>query len=200
MSEPTSRVPVGRTVAGAVLVLVGALWLVEEFTDADLPWTGVLAAILILVGATLMLAAGSGPHGGLVTLGVVLTLLLVSSSAFSVIADVPFSGGVGESDLAPTTLEDEYRWAVGSMTLDLTEATLDGRSVEASVGIGELIVIVPTDALSVDAGAGIGEVLVFGTNQSGLSAELVIGSPDGTEAVLHLVLRVGIGKVEVRRG
>lgn len=190
----------GRTVAGAVLVLVGSLWLVEEFTEADLPWTAVLAAILILVGVTLMLAAGSGPHGGLVTLGIALTVVLVSSSAFSVLADVPFTGGVGESDLTPTTLEDEYRWAVGSMTLDLTEATFDGQTIEASVGIGELIVILPTDAVTVDAGAGIGEVVVFGANQSGLSVELVVASPEGTTAELHLTLRVGIGKVEVRRG
>lgn len=195
-----SRVPLGRTVAGAVLVLLGVLWLVEEFTDTDLPWTAVLAAILILVGITLMLVASSGPHGGLVSLGIALTVVLVSSSAFSVLADVPFTGGIGESDLAPTTLEEEYRWAIGSMTLDLTEADLDGRTIQASVGIGELIVIVPTEAVSVDAGAGIGEVVVFGSNHSGLSAELVINAPDGTEPVLRLILRVGIGRVEVRRG
>ena len=195
-----SRVPLGRTVAGAVLVLIGALWLVEEFTDTDLPWTAVLAAILILVGVTLMLAADSGPHGGLVTLGIALTVVLIASSAFTVLADVPFTGGVGENDLTPTALDDEYRWAVGSMTLDLTEADLDGRTVEASVGIGELIVIVPTDAVTVDAGAGIGEVLVFATSQSGLSVEVVIEAPDGSELAVHLILRVGIGKVEVRRG
>jgi hypothetical protein len=188
-------------VTGAVLVLVGVLWLVEEFTDTNLPWTGVLASVLILVGATLMLAAGSGPHGGLVTLGVILTLVLVSSSAFSVLADVPFSGGVGENDLTPTTLEDEYRWAVGTMTLDLTAAPLDGRTIEASVGIGELVVIVPAGAaVTVDAGAGLGEVVVFGTSQGGVSPELEVGLPDGGEADLHLMIRVGIGKVEVRRG
>ncbi len=199
MSADNRHSPLGRTVAGAVLVLVGALWLVEEFTDADLPWTGVLAAILILVGATLMLAANTGPHGGLVALGIVLTVLLVASSAFSVLADVPFTGGVGDNDLAPTVLEDEYRWAVGSMTLDLSNAELDGGVLEASVGLGELIVILPSDAVTIDAGAGIGEVLVFDTTQSGVSPEVIIGAPGGTQPELRLVLRVGIGKVEVRR-
>lgn len=195
----TPKPPLGRTVAGVVLVLVGTLWLVEEFTDVNLPWTGVLAAILILVGATLMLTAGTGPHGGLVGLGVALTVVLVASSAFSVLADVPFTGGVGDNDLAPTVLEDEYRWAVGSMTIDLTNAEFDGGVLEASVGLGELIVIVPTDAVSIDAGAGIGEILVFGTTQSGMSPELVMGAPGGVEPELQLILRVGIGKVEVRR-
>jgi hypothetical protein len=116
-----------------------------------------------------------------------------------VLADVPFSGGVGENDLAPTVLEDEYRWAVGSMTLDLSQADLDGGVLEASVGIGELVVILPTDAVSIDAGAGIGEVLVFGSAQSGMSPEVVIGVPGGGPAELQLILRVGIGKVEVRR-
>ncbi|HEX5631527.1 MAG TPA: hypothetical protein VFY15_07695 [Acidimicrobiia bacterium] len=199
MSADNRHSPLGRTVAGAVLVLVGALWLVEEFTDADLPWTGVLAAILILVGATLMLAANTGPHGGLVALGIGLTVLLVASSAFSVLADVPFTGGVGDNDLAPTVLEDEYRWAVGSMTLDLSNAELDGGVLEASVGLGELIVILPSDAVTIDAGAGIGEVLVFDTTQSGVSPEVIIGAPGGTQPELRLVLRVGIGKVEVRR-
>ncbi len=199
MPDDSRHPPLGRTVAGAVLVLVGGLWLVEEFTDVDLPWTGVLAAILILVGATLMLAAGTGPHGGLVALGVVLTVMLVGSSVFSVLADVPFTGGVGDNDLAPTVLEDEYRWAVGSMTIDLSHAELDGGVLEASVGIGELIVIIPTDAVAIDAGAGIGEVLVFDTTQSGMSPEVIIGTPGGAQPELRLVLRVGIGKVEVRR-
>jgi hypothetical protein len=200
MTTAPHRIGLGRLVGGLLLVVIGILWMVEEFSDVDLPWTTLLPLILIVIGLALMYGAATGRHGGLVTLGVIVTGLVVLSSAADVLLDVPFSGGVGDKEVIATELEDEYRWAVGSMTVDLTGTQLDGSEVEMSVGLGELIVIVPEGAVvAVSADAGIGEVIVFGETQSGVSPEVAPPPPAGTPDIV-ITARVGIGKVEVKRG
>lgn len=200
MTTETRRLGLGRLVGGLLLVVIGVLWLIEEFTDLDLPWTTLLPLILIVIGLALMYGSATRPHTGLVALGIVVTVIVVLSSAADVLFDVPFSGGVGDKAVTPTALEDEYRWAVGSMTVDLTDAALDGREIQVSVGLGELIVIVPNGAVvQVSAAAGIGEVTVFGETQSGISPEVNPPPPVGSPAIV-ITARVGIGKVEVKRG
>ncbi len=188
----------GRLLSGVLLVVLGVLWLVEEFTDLDIAWASVLPVILILIGVGLMFGAATGSHGGLITLGIFITILVVLSSAVEVLVDVPFRGGVGDHQESPATLEAEYRWAIGSMRIDLTDvADLTG-TTELSVGIGELVVIVPNGVtVWVEADGGLGEVVVFGQTQSGISPETTFGA-EGAE--LHIIARIGIGKVEVRRG
>ncbi len=201
MTTRNYRPGLGRLVAGLLLVVLGVLWLIEEFTDLDLPWAALLAGILIVIGVVLMFVSSEGTHGGLVALGTVLTAIVIASAALDVLVEVPFTGGVGDNDLTPSTLEPEYRWAVGSMTIDLEAAVFDGSTVEMSVGLGELVVLVPAGVdVVVEATAGIGEVVVFAANRSGISPELDFALPPGTEPRLHIIARVGIGKVEVRRG
>ena len=116
------------------------------------------------------------------------------------LADIPLTGGIGEQRHRPTVeLDDEYRWGIGSMTLDLRDLSADeaGEAVAASVAIGELVVYVPADVeVSIDARVGIGEVEVFGERSSGFDADLATDAPEGA---LTLDLDVAIGKVEVRR-
>jgi predicted membrane protein len=188
----------GRLLSGVLLVVLGVLWLVEEFTDLHIAWASVLPVILILIGVGLMFGAATGSHGGLITLGIFITILVVLSSAVEVLVDVPFRGGVGDHQESPATLEAEYRWAVGSMRIDLTDVVDLTGTTELSVGIGELVVIVPNGVtVWVEADGGLGEVVVFGQTQSGISPETTYGS-EGAE--LHIIARIGIGKVEVKRG
>jgi predicted membrane protein len=199
MTTASRRFSLGRLVGGVLLITVGALWLAEEFTDLDIPWTAILPAILILLGAALMFGASTGSHGGLVVLGSIVAALVVLSSAIDVLVDVPFTGGVGDQQLTPVTLEDEYRWAIGTMTIDLTEVVNPSGTVEMSVGMGELVIVVPVDAtVAVEADAGLGEVVVFGDTDSGVSPEVTLGVP-GT-ADYRIIAKVGLGSVEVRRG
>lgn len=194
-----SRNSLGRIVAGLLLVALGVLWMFEEFTEVDLPWTALLAAALVVIGAALMFGASGGSHPSLVVLGVVLSVLVVGSSALGDITDVPFRGGVGDRNFAPATPADEYRLAVGSLTVDLTESALDGQEVTMSVGIGELVVIVPRGtAVTISAAAGIGEVVALDQTESGFGPEVVLTATGEPAVVLNL--RVGIGKVEVREG
>jgi hypothetical protein len=202
----------GHVVLGAVLVLIGVGWLLEALDIADVPWRFLLPSVLILVGLALTLGARTGSHGGLVAVGVALTVLVLLAGAIEVVMDVPLAGGVGDETQTPTTsLKAEYRWGVGKMTLDLTQAQgLAGEEIAASIVVGELLVIVPDGvSLVINARAGMGEVNVLGTSADGVdpslecagtSRDLTCGE-DATrgERVLVLELEVAMGKVEVRR-
>ncbi|MCB2223941.1 MAG: cell wall-active antibiotics response protein [Actinobacteria bacterium] len=196
--EP-GRFGFGQIVAGALLILLGGAWLIESLDWADVPWRALLAAALIVVGIALMVGARHGSHGGLIAFGIVLAVVMALSSALAVLADIPLTGGIGEQRLHPVAaVDDEYHWGIGSMTVDLRDAGgLDGRTIEATVAIGELIVYVPDGlAVRIDARAGIGEVRVDGRSSGGFDADLTV---DDGDAQLVLDLDVAIGKVEVRR-
>ena len=190
----------GRIVAGMILMAVGAGWLAEAAGWADVPWRALLAGALILVGAALMLGASSGPQRGLIVFGTILAGAVALSSAIEVIADAPFGRGIGEQTHRPEAADAAYRWGIGTMTLDLRDAEppREGSSIEASIGIGELIVIIPRGvAVRIEARSGIGEVVVFGEQRGGLDAR--IEGSDEASPGLDLRLDVAIGRVEVRR-
>lgn len=188
----------GRIVIGVLLVAIGAVWLVEAYTDVDVSWGVILPAALILVGVALVLGSASGRHGGLISFGVVLTVLVVLSAAIEVIAEVPLAGGIGERNETPTEAASEYRWGVGKMLIDLTGATGFPEVIEVSLVMGELVVIVPEGAtVEVRATAGIGDVLVFGRSSAGFSPEVAETPPDPD---FKIDARIVIGKVEVRTG
>jgi len=149
-----------------------------------------------------MVGARRGRQGGLIALGTVLTVVLLLASVVEVLVNVPLTGGVGEKEFRPTTsVEDEYRWALGSMTVDLSDAQLlVGRDIEMSIAIGEIIVILPPEIpVEINARAGIGEVDVLGETSAGVGAEVDHTTPGSAELVVRLDLDVAIGRVEVRR-
>ena len=200
-AAPRGGPGLGQIVAGSIMVMIGVAWLVDAAGWADLPWRALLAGALIVVGVALVYGSRTASHGGLIAFGVVLALVMALSSAIEVLADIPISGGIGEERHRPVAVvEDEYRWGIGSMHIDLrnVEQDLEGLEIAASVGIGELIVFVPEGvAVEVEARSGIGEVVVFDRRSSGLGSDLRV--VDASDARLVLDLDVAIGKVEVRR-
>ena len=198
--EPTAgTVPLGRLVAGAGLILVGVLWLIDAAGIADLQWQVVLPALLTLVGIALLLTARRGAHGGLIAAGVVLGLLVISSAT-------PIAGvtdGMGDRAEQPTdtvTAEAGYDLGMGSLRVDLTEITdlEDDVTIAVSVGIGEAVVVLPEGVgARVEASTGIGEVSVLDRSRGGLGVsveEEVAGTP-----TIDLEVSAGIGRVEVTR-
>ncbi len=204
--SPLERVRSGRLVAGLLLVLFGVGWLLEVLDVIDFPWDVLLPIALILVGVAIVVASRSGARpGGLIAVGIVLTGVMVIGSAI----DFPLGGGVGERLERPATvseLRDEYVLGIGQLTVDLTDLSAGALGADARtrvrVGVGQLVVIVPEELpVLVFARASVGNVRVFEDEEGGFGAEREAGPGlDGRGSVLELVLSVGLGEVEVRRG
>jgi len=205
-ASPLERVRSGRLVAGLLLVLFGIGWLLEVLDVIDFPWDVLFPIALILVGVAIVVASRSGARpGGLIAVGIVLTGVMVLGSAI----DFPLGGGVGERLERPATvseLRDEYVLGIGQLTVDLTDMSVAALGADARtrvrVGVGQLVVIVPEDLpVLVFARATVGNVRVFEDEEGGFGAEREAGPGlDGRGPVLELVLSVGLGEVEVRRG
>lgn len=205
-ASPVERLHSGRLVAGLLLVMFGVGWLLEVLDVIDFPWDVLLPVALVLVGVALVVTSRSGARpGGLMAVGVVLTGLMVVGSAI----DFPLGGGVGEREERPAAaseLREEYRLGIGQLTVDLTDLSTPELDADARtrvrVGIGQLVVIVPEGlAVQVEARATVGNVRVFEDEEGGFGVEREAGPGlDGRGAVLELVLSVGLGEVEVRRG
>jgi len=195
--QPSLFLPVfGLLLAGA-----GALALLEA-TGTDVPWSIALATAAI--GTGVVVAAGAFLHrrtGGLVVVGIVLATLAVTVSA----VDVRLDGPIGDRTFRPfdsANVQRTYDVAIGSLTVDLTNAPLAGdRELDVNVGIGELRVIVPNDvAVDVDASASAGDVVVFGLQDDGANAKVSgrFGTP-GMSDTLTIDAHVGLGQVTVER-
>ncbi len=199
-SQPPRRGPsAGRLVTGLLLVLVGVVWLLNVLDVAEIRWQTVLSAAVIAIGAALLSVARRGDNDGLIGLGVGLSILLVFTAGMP---NLPLMGGIGDRNLRPTgEVESAYELGMGTLELDLTAADLSPGTTEisASVGMGELVVIVPTDvALDIDASVGAGEVDVLGEERNGIAPSLSV-SESGGDQRLVLDLSVGLGTIEVQR-
>lgn len=183
----------GRLVAGFVLVTLGAAWVLAESGVVDVSAPVVLAALVLLVGLALVAAPRGAGRGGLVALGIVLVL---AALAATLVDPRLLRGGVGERTETPREAAGlrDYRLAVGQLVIDLSELDPPAR-VEASVGVGELRVVVPRGgSVAVEAEVGAGEVDVRGERRSGVDVRATLGDDDGD---LELDLRVGAGQIRV---
>ena len=158
--------------------------------DVDIEVAGAIA--LGIVGTGLVVSAWFGRARGLVPLAILITIAL----GVVALIDTPLEGGIGDRNYRPASvreLEDEYRLAIGTMRLDLRDAPLRVgiTDVTASVGIGELQVVVPADVtVEVHGEAGVGRVAVFGAAEGGVAVERDdTGATAGRDAVARAPAR-----------
>lgn len=204
-TEPEPRVktrrPRSQIVAGVVLISIGVLWLLERMALVDLSITAVLGIATTLTGLALMVLAREGGHGGLAVFGTILALVTLMTAAAPFEG---FQGGVGDRTFEVTSTNDirpDYNLAMGKLTIDLSQVDdlAPGTTLNASVGMGELIVRVPegTDVI-VDARVGAGELEIFDRSADGIGIDESYRSPGETGGEdLTLNLQVFAGKVEV---
>lgn len=184
---------------GLVLVGAGAAWLASAL-GLRIPWAVVLPAALIVVGGLVVVGGRWAADGGLVGLGVALAIVTL---LLSLLPGTP-SLAVGDRTVtvpAGSAPEDDYGIAVGTLTVDLSDAVLpEGTTrVTVEVLVGELAVVVPRDVRVVGtAGALLGRTEALGTEREGLGPRVDLDAGSGTR-VLELDVRVLLGSVEVRR-
>jgi hypothetical protein len=114
--------------------------------------------------------------------------------------DVSLGDGVGDRVYHPTSISDvkpRYEVGVGSLRVDLSHIgpVAKERHVKASVGVGELRIIVPHDAsVSVNARAKVGELFVLNGHDDGKNAVVRVG-----QGPLVIDAKVGAGRIDVVR-
>jgi len=140
----------GALTIGFGLLALGTASVLDAVSLVQLGLEEYLALALVAIGAGLVVGAFVGRARWLALLGLLLVVpLAVTQVAGDLALDV--SGGVGERTVRvtdPADLDEGYRLGIGSLELDLRDLELEpGRTavVEASVGLGELVVSVPPD-------------------------------------------------------
>src|SRR5581483_1058965 len=199
------RPPRGRSLPAIVLSILligaGAVGLMHAAGWLSVSIPVFLAGALIFVGIALLVSAWTGGTGGLIAIGVVLTVALAIAS----VVRVPLSGGVGDKRWVPSSAEEVrtfYKHGAGNVVIDLSHVTFppEGQAVRARLGVGHLKVVVPAEArATVSAHTGAGDLWLFGRHENGLDVDssAATGNPD--RGTVHLSLEVGAGQIEVVR-
>jgi phage shock protein PspC (stress-responsive transcriptional regulator) len=204
-AKPPKKPSLFAPVIGALLAASGVFGLLAALGVYDVDLEVAFAAGVVMIGGAI--AAGAITQrrvGALVPVGLVLL------AAFGVAAATPvsISAGAGEKAERPLTvlaLEPTYELGLGSLDLDLgaVELPTGTTSIDASVGVGELLITVPEGvALEIDAHAGAGEIDVFGETHDGFDVDrtLSFAGPTPDAPLLQVEADVGFGAIEVRRG
>jgi phage shock protein PspC (stress-responsive transcriptional regulator) len=202
-SRRRRRYPVFLPTLGVLLTAGGVLGILDATDAVAVDWVLALAGSVVLIGLVVAVGAFVGRTGALAVIG----LVLAAATIAAVTVELPLRGPIGERTARPlgaAALDDEYELSIGALTVDLRELELPSGTtrVQASVGIGELVVRVP-DGVRVEAHAEVtaGETDVFGVRSDGWDVEraAVLDQAAGATPTLELDLEVGFGRLEVRR-
>ena len=203
--RPPKRPSLFAPVVGALLAASGVFGLLAVLDVYDVDLEVAFAAGVVMVGAAVAIGAMTQRRvGALVLVG----LLLLAAFGVAAATPVSISAGAGEKVERPLTvvaLEPSYVLGLGSLDLDLRAVELPPgtTSIDASVGVGELLITVPEDvALEIDAHAGAGEIDLLGERDDGFDVDrtLSVAGPTPDAPLLQLEADVGFGAIEVRRG
>ena len=188
--------PVGAALA---LIGVGTLWL-ASLAGVSIPWRQALPVALIVIGLVVLATSRRGTQGGLIGLGVAVAVAAVITT----LAPGQPAMSAGDRTVTPSSssaLARDYRLGVGTLVVDLSDVELpEGTtSLEVSVMLGEVTVIVPADVRVVgSARAALGEVSALGESSEGVRPEVVLDDGTGPR-VLRLTAGAILGSVEVTR-
>ena len=192
-----------RGFLGAALIILGAGWLLQSAGLIDISSDTVLPLVLIGIGVALVFRSFSGSSSGLVIAGIVVAVILAGDNNRN------FNMNMGERShvFRPRTSDDLVPFDVGtgSLRIDLLRLKLTRKTfhVQAHVGAGKLLVLVPNDvAVKVDAHTGIGSIRIFRNRSSnGLSSNDTYATPgyDKTKPRIEVDADVGAGSIVVQR-
>ena len=192
------RSPLGWYILAAGLLSIGLLAIVANMPNQRVGLGQYFGAGLGILGIGLVVGAWWGRARLLIALGVLVLPLAMTAA----LINVPVEGGYGEQMFQPQAvaeLRPAYRLAAGEIYLDLTELdSVEAIALEASVGVGRLVVIVPKNAsLTIDARVSGGRLSILGGRQvgTGLADRVVRSVRAGTP--ITLTLATGIGEILV---
>jgi len=195
-----------RVILGTLILLIGVAWMLEIAGAVDdLPWSYLLPAAVIVIGIGLVADSRGPTHGGLVALGIILTLFMlvdVSISGFDFTSGETVIGPRNERPGSFAELEDASIFA-GELTVDLSEVEFPVGETKLNVSAfaGSIRVIVPDDVtVELDAGTFAGEIRALGKRSEGVGPRLdetFTGTDTGR--ILKLDVSAFAGEIEVTR-
>ena len=197
----------GGLVLASLLAATGVIGVLDAANLISLTWLSGGALVLVLLGGGMTLGGIFGKTTGLVPIGLVVAVPLIVLAA----ADVPLHGTLGDENWTPTSaaaVQSSYEVGAGDGNLDLTRVVPGAGhtvSVDAQVGIGELLVQIPSNVtVKVHAHAGIGSIEENTQNADGTATggvgrteDFTVPAQGKSEGTLVLNLTTGIGDVDV---
>jgi phage shock protein PspC (stress-responsive transcriptional regulator) len=138
--------------------------------------------------------------------GSIVGLIALVLAAVVLAVRVPLFSGIGDRTNTPVdvvNVHSKYELGIGDLTLNLANIALPkGQTfVTATVGIGNLEVIVPANAsVDVRGRTSAGHLQLLGQNDDGTHVSSHVVDRTGSGRVLVLDVRTGLGRVLVRRG
>lgn len=200
--RPRERSPLGWYVIAGALLLVGALAIADNVASVRVTPGQYFGAGLLALGIGLVAGAWWGRARFVGFLGI----LILPVAAVAAFLTVPLEGGIGGHDYQPQTVAEvapAYHIAAGRLSIDLSylKAGPQPVTLEATVGVGNLYVVVPTHAtVEVTGTVQGGELWLLGREHVGTDLTDHVseaGSPGG--GTLVLIVDAGIGRVWIER-
>lgn len=199
---PRERSVLGRLTVGVALLVAGTLVALDVADVIVVEPVVVLGSALAVVALGLLVGTLVGRARGLIALGIVLVFLLIPVGAAP--EGLRVGGGAGErlyQPLSQSELSDRYELGVGELTVDLSKLDIVGtEDVEVSVGMGEVIVLLPPDVgvdVDADVGAGTIDFPTGGPEQGGIGLEQSWQREGDGSGTLNLTMSSGLGAVTV---
>jgi phage shock protein PspC (stress-responsive transcriptional regulator) len=193
----------GFTVALIALAL-GSLGLYDA-SGGDVVDSAYPALALAVVGVMLVVGAFVGRAGGLIFLGIVSALALAVTAVLGSVGDLGRRDAerLNATPASATAVQARYFVPHGRVFVDLSEVSdpqsLDGRTIDVSTRVGEVVVVLPRGIVShVDADvSGPGQIDLPEHSSGGIDNSIseTVGSGPGT---LSITSHVVAGHIEVR--
>ena len=200
------RRPVGSIVALAVVAFIAVASAGDalDWWDISVLTTLIVSLISTAVGAIVSAIV----NRSWMALPLVALLAVVTTGLFITHPDL--DGGIGERTVTADTIavaERNQQLGMGELRLDLSDVPIDqldaALRVQAEVGIGHLVVIVPDDAtLVIHTQLGAGDLMLDGNNVADgvRHDDTRTITPDSVSiGTIDLDVSVGVGRIDIER-
>ena len=161
-----------------------------------------IAIALTTLGVGLAVTAWRARSRAALVIGVLLSLVVMVGS----VVEGDYGSSAGKRVWRPTdatSISASYKLAVGNGTLDLSQVggQLAGRTIEVTMGVGKLTVIIPNGVLvSAYGDVEIGHLVLFDNRWSGPETHTYLTDGWTPSSGVRLNLHLRVGNVEVIRG
>jgi hypothetical protein len=204
---PRRRSYLGGIALCASLIWFGTAWLLNTLDVTSFSAVTIFGGSLLILALGILMGAWIGRARWLVLLALPLALVLWGLSLVPDQIRLDRAGdwvadGVGTSSFEPTSEGDTaFSLGIGEGILDLASFPADVAQIDASLGVGQLVIYVDAGRdVVVNAEAGFGSIsrdAVTVADGQDLSERLVFDSPDPDAPTVTVDARVDLGEIAV---